>query len=199
MSGNYGQDRDNKHLDAGASGSVIVHRGGVTLGQPVGETFALAEVPGTKGIGVDSSNAVRTDGKGYVVVPYVQHCRYNWINLDPSTFGSGIEIVDTSHKIVPTRGAILKTTFKAESGRRLQFVVRLSNGQKLSFGAQAIGGDGDVLGTLDNASRLLLFGVKDQGSFDVQWKNGSCRVSYSVPPVNRELMCERFDVVCISS
>ena len=196
VSGNYGQGRDNKHLDLGASGSVVVHGGGVTFGQPVGETFALVEVPNTGGIGVDSSSSVRTDSKGYAVVPFAQPYRYNWINLDTSTFGSGIEVAETSGQVVPTRGAVVKRKFTAESGRRIQFDIRLTDGKKLPFGAQAYGEGGRLLGSVDNASRLLVFGVPDKGNINVQWSKGSCVVRYDVPGVNRALMYERFDVKC---
>ncbi len=196
VSGNYGQGRDNKHLDVGASGSVVVHSGGVTLGQPVGETFALIEVPGTEGIGVDSSNAVRTDRKGYAVVPYAQPYRYNWINLETSTFGTDLEFEETSRQVIPTRGAVVKTKFQAESGRRIQFELHMSDGQKVPFGAQAFGADGRLLGSLDGASRLLVFGMGDKGSFDVKWGSGGCHVDYVVPEANKELMYETYTVSC---
>ncbi|WP_285374363.1 fimbria/pilus outer membrane usher protein [Pseudomonas sp. lyk4-TYG-107] len=198
VGGNFGQGRDNKHLDLGASGSVVVHGGGVTFGQPVGETFALVEVPNTEGIGVDSTNAVRTDSKGYAVVPFAQPYRYNWINLETSTFGSGIEIAETSGQVVPTRGAVVKRRFEAESGRRIQFDLRLGDGQKLPFGAQAYGENGRLLGSVDNASRLLVFGIPDKGAFNVKWSKGSCDVLYDVPKANKDLMYEKFDEKCIN-
>ncbi|QOY73641.1 fimbria/pilus outer membrane usher protein [Pseudomonas sp. OST1909] len=197
VSGNYGQGRDNKHLDVGASGSVVVHSGGVTLGQPVGETFALVEIPDTKGIGIDSSNAVRTDSKGYAVVPYAQPYRYNWINLDTSTMGSSIEVAESSKKVVPTRGAVVKTHFEVESGRRLQFNLTDGKGAHLPFGAQAYDDEGKVLGLVDNASKLLVFGLKDVGTFKVKWGSLACEVKYDLPPVNKELMYEQYSGVCL--
>ncbi|WP_419789564.1 fimbria/pilus outer membrane usher protein [Pseudomonas carnis] len=197
VSGNYGQGRDNKHLDVGASGSVVVHSGGVTLGQPVGETFALVEIPDTKGIGIDSSTAVRTDSKGYAVVPYAQPYRYNWINLDTSTMGSSIEVAESSRKVVPTRGAVVKTHFEVESGRRLQFNLTDSKGAHLPFGARAYDVDGKVLGLVDNASKLLVFGLKDVGEFKVKWGDLACEVKYELPPVNKDLMYEQYNGVCL--
>ncbi len=197
VSGNYGQGRDNKHLDVGASGSVVVHSGGVTLGQPVGETFALVEIPGTEGIGIDSANAVRTDNKGYAVVPYAQPYRYNWINLDTSTMGSNIEVAESSKKVVPTRGAIVKSNFDVESGRRLQFNLTDSKGARLPFGAQAYDADGKVLGLVDNVSKLLVFGLKDAGVFSVKWGDRACAVKYDLPPVNKDLMYEQYGGVCL--
>ncbi|WP_080485709.1 MULTISPECIES: fimbria/pilus outer membrane usher protein [Burkholderia cepacia complex] len=64
------QSRGNRHVDASAAGSVVVHDGGVTLGQPVGETFAIAEVPNVSGAPF-RTESVRTDPRGYAVVPYL--------------------------------------------------------------------------------------------------------------------------------
>lgn len=92
LSANYSQGRDNKQINLGASGSVVVHSGGVTFGQPVGETFGLVEVPEVGGVGLDGYSSVRTDGRGYAVLPYMQPYRYNWVNLDTNTLGSDTEI-----------------------------------------------------------------------------------------------------------
>ncbi|PMQ08167.1 Outer membrane usher protein FimD [Pseudomonas sp. AD21] len=196
INGNYGQGQGSTHINAGASGSMVVHGGGVTFGQPVGETFALVEVPGVADVGVASAGATRTDRKGYAVVPYAQPYRFNWINLDTSTLGSDMEVSDTSRMVVPTRGAIVKGRFEAQTGRRMQLTLSLDNGKKIPFGAQAFDEKGNVSGVVDNLSRLLVFGVKDKGVLDIRWSNGSCRASYDVPPAKKDMMYEKFDVVC---
>ncbi|WP_259698883.1 fimbria/pilus outer membrane usher protein, partial [Pseudomonas chlororaphis] len=196
MSGNYNQGVDSKHLDLGASGSVVVHGGGVTFGQPVGETFALIEVPDIKGVGIDSSTSIRTDGSGYAVVPYAQPYRYNWLNLQTNTLGSDTEVTENAKMVVPTRGAIVKSRFAAESGRRLQFDLRLDSGKPLPFGAQAYDEQGNSLGIVDNLSRLLVFGIKDEGKIDIRWGQEACQAIYVLPMVNKKLAYERSDLVC---
>lgn len=196
VNGNYGQGPGSTHMNTGASGSVVIHSGGVTFGQPVGETFALVEVPGVANVGVASAGAARTDSKGYAVVPYAQPYRFNWINLDTSTLGSNLEVADTSRMVVPTRGAIVKGRFEAESGRRMQLTLSLDNGEKIPFGAQAFDEQGKVSGVVDNLSRLLVFGAKDKGVLDIRWSQGSCRANYDMPPAKKDMMYEKFDVVC---
>ncbi|WP_271409773.1 fimbria/pilus outer membrane usher protein [Pseudomonas sp. Q1-7] len=199
LSANYSQARDNKHMDLGASGSVVLHSGGVTFGQQVGETFALVEVPDVGGVGLDSYSAIRTDSRGYAVVPYAQPYRYNWVNLDTTTLGTDTEITENSQMIVPTRGAVVKSRFTAVTGRRLQFELALDNGKKIPFGAQAFDEEGKNLGIVDNLSRLLVFGVKDAGRIDVRWDSSTCSASYSLPPANKDLAYERVVAACRQS
>ncbi|AOE88137.1 fimbria/pilus outer membrane usher protein [Pseudomonas sp. TCU-HL1] len=199
LSANYSRTRDSKHMDLGASGSVVLHSGGVTFGQSVGETFALVEVPDTRGIGLDSHSAIRTDSRGYAVVPYVQPYRYNWLNLDTTTLDSSTEITENAQMVVPTRGAVVKGRFAAATGRRLQFELSLDTGKKIPFGAQAFDEEGKSLGIVDNRSRLLVFGSKDSGRLDVRWEGDSCSVNYDLPPVNKELSYERFAALCQSN
>ncbi|AZF03589.1 MULTISPECIES: fimbria/pilus outer membrane usher protein [unclassified Pseudomonas] len=195
----YNQSSDSKHVDLSASGSIVAHEGGITFGQPVGETFALVEVPNVAGVGVDSYNSVRTDNSGYAVVPYVQPYRYNWLNLDTNTIDSNMEVAESSKIVVPTRGAVVKSRFAAESGRRLQFNLTLDTGGKIPFGAQAYDKKGKALGAVDSLSRLLVFGVDDSGTLSVRWGRDSCRFDYALPVANKNLAYEKFNYTCVYS
>ncbi|MDT4814348.1 Outer membrane usher protein FimD [compost metagenome] len=196
LTANYSQGRDNKQMNLGATGSVVVHSGGVTFGQPVGETFALVEVPDVADIGLDGYGSVRTDSRGYAVVPYMQPYRYNWVNLDTNTLGSDIEISENSQMLVPTRGAVVRQRFAAESGRRVQFDLNLGANEKIPFGAQAYDEQEKVVGMVDNLSRLLVFGIADQGRLFIRWSEGTCVANYSLPEKNKDLAYERVALAC---
>ncbi|WP_321901960.1 fimbria/pilus outer membrane usher protein [Burkholderia cenocepacia] len=193
---NYNQSGHGKHVDVGATGSIVAHSGGITLGQPVGETFSIVEVPGVKGARFDSSASASTDRRGYAVLPYAQPYRYNWINIDTESLGNDTEITENAKVIVPTRGAIVKTRFAAETGRRVQFDVTTTGGKKVPLGATAYDQDGKVLGMVDNASRVLVFGVKDQGRLSIRWSDGACEGDYALPQQNKALMYERVAMSC---
>ncbi|PAJ98116.1 usher CupC3 [Burkholderia ubonensis] len=196
LTGNFTQDRSGRHFDAGASGSVVVHGGGITLGQPVGETFAVVEVPKVRDVTFGGSSTIRTDRRGYAVVPYLQPYRQNWLNIDPSSIGTHTEITDNAKMVVPTRGAIVKTRFEAESGRRVQFELSQDEGGKVPFGAQAYDAKGKLLGMVDNQSRLLVFGIEDKGSIDVRWGDKQCTIGYALKAQNKELAYERVETRC---
>ncbi|KML50012.1 usher CupC3 [Burkholderia cepacia] len=196
LTGNFTQDRSGRHFDASASGSVVAHGGGVTLGQPLGETFAVVQVPKVSDVTFGGAPTVRTDRRGYAIVPYLQPYRQNWLNIDPSSVGTHTEITDNAKMVVPTRGAIVKTRFEAESGRRVQFELSTDEGGKVPFGAQAYDAKGKLLGMVDNQSRLLVFGVADQGSIDVSWGDKQCTIGFALKPQNKELAYERVQTRC---
>nr|GFD49782.1 hypothetical protein [Tanacetum cinerariifolium] len=68
----YGQGQDYRALSVGASGSVVAHAGGVNVGQPLGDTFALVEVKDVSGAKLSNFSQVETGGNGYAILPYAQ-------------------------------------------------------------------------------------------------------------------------------
>ncbi|WP_025128989.1 fimbria/pilus outer membrane usher protein [Pseudomonas sp. PH1b] len=195
LAGNYSRSGDSRHMDLTASGSVVAHAGGVTFGQPVGETFALIEVPGVKNVGLQGSNA-RSDGSGYIVSSYAQPYRYNWVNLDTQTLGSDVELSESSKMLVPRRGAIVKARFEAESGRRVQFELSHAAGARIPFGALLLDEQGQLLAVVDNMARALAFGIKEQGRLRVTWGDGACSFPYQLPAADKSTVYDRVAVVC---
>ena len=196
LTSNYNQSGHGKHVDVGAAGSIVAHRGGITLGQTVGETFAIAEVPGVRGARFSSSSSISTDRSGYAIVPYAQPYRFNWLNVDTESLGFDTDLTDNAKSVVPTRGAIVKARFTAETGRRVQFDVTTSDGGKVPFGATAYDESDKVLGMVDNASRVLVFGVKDQGRLSVRWSEGSCEGHYVLPARKNAVAYDRVAMRC---
>lgn len=198
VAGNYSKSGSSRHVDLTASGSVVAHGDGVTFGQPVGETFALVEVPGVKGAAVEGSTA-RTDGAGYTVQGYVQPYRYNWVNLDTQTLGNDVEVSETSQRLVPRRGSVVKARFEASSGRRVQFELQQANGAKLPFGAQVLNEDNKLLAVVDNQSRVLLFGIAEQGRLKVNWGQGSCEASYKLLARDEGVVYDQVKETCLEN
>lgn len=195
VAGNYSKTGAARHMDLTASGSVVAHGDGITFGQPVGETFALVEIPGVKGAGLEGATA-RTDRAGYTIASYVQPYRYNWVNLDTQTLGSDVEVGETSQRLVPRRGSVVKARFEAASGRRVQFDLRLADGGKLPFGAQLLDEDNRLLGVVDNQSRALVFGIKEHGQLTLNWASGTCAVPYKLPERDTGLVYDQVKATC---
>ncbi|MEF9671612.1 fimbria/pilus outer membrane usher protein [Pseudomonas sp. PCH446] len=113
----------------------MAHGGGINLGQSLGDTFVLAQVPGISGARFNNFSGVETGANGYAVVPYAQPYRANWISLDTRDLGADVEVDNAIAQVVPRRGAVVLATFKASAGRRVQFELSQADGSPIPLGA----------------------------------------------------------------
>lgn len=192
----YSQGRDYDALSLGASGSLLVHGGGINLGQSLGETFALVEVPNVRGARLASFSNVQTAANGYAVLPYAQPYRSNWVSLDTRQLGADVELDSAVSQIVPRRGAMPVLRFKASTGRRVQFELVRSDGSKIPLGATVEAPDGKVLAVVDPTGRALVLSEEDSGELRVRWTNQVCRAPFALPARDPLLAYDRVQVIC---
>ncbi|MBX8611830.1 fimbrial biogenesis outer membrane usher protein [Pseudomonas cichorii] len=192
----YSRGRDYDALTLAASGSLVAHGGGINLGQPLGETFALVQVPEVGGARLKSYSNVETSDNGYAVLPYAQPYRTNWVSLDTRQLGADIELENAISQIVPRRGAIPLVSFKASQGRRVQFELVRADASQIPLGASVEDEQGRSLAIVDPHSQALVLSEKDSGVLQVQWSGQSCRAPFTLPPRNPAHAYERLRVVC---
>lgn len=192
----YSQGRDYDALSLGASGSLVAHGGGVNFGQPLGETFALVEVPEVSGAKLTTYNHVETSANGYAILPYAQPYRTNWISLDTRNLGADVDVDNAIVQVVPRRGAVSVVHFKASVGRRVQFELVRADGSKVPLGASIEDEHGKSLAVVDPTSRALVLSDQDQGVLRVKWSDQSCQVFYSLPAKDPQRAYERLKVTC---
>lgn len=173
----YSQGRAYKSANLSARGSVVAHAGGVNFGQPVGETFTLAEVENTPGVQVGRYAGVKTAANGYAVIPNSQPYRGNFVSLNTQDLGADIELESTSQQVIPRRGAITKATFKAKSGLRLEATFQYLKG-KIPFGAVVEDEEGQQLAVVDPRQTALVLVEKTEGKLQVKWADQSCWAQY---------------------
>ncbi|WP_272521833.1 fimbria/pilus outer membrane usher protein [Providencia sp. PROV202] len=182
INGGSGYTSDNYNLYYGANGSLLIHSEGIVLGQQLGETAALVEIPQAPNIPITNNAGVSTNAQGYALVPNISPYRKNMIGIDVSDIPENTEMEITSQTVVPSRGAIVKTHFQANLGYRAFITLSMSNGQLVPFGAQAISTDHHIpLGMVDAHGKIFLSGLNEQGRFDIQFNNQPlCHVQYSL-------------------
>ena len=199
---NAGYSRSNKinSYSVQASGSIVVHQGGINLGQTVGDTFALAHVdPAVSGVGMSTRAGVETGLNGYAIVPYLTPYRANWVGINAKNLSADVEITENMMQVVPTRGAVVLATFKSDTGRRIQFEFKLSDGTPFPFGAVVETINGERLGITDPRGRaLVLLSEEQQKQADVmvQWDHSECRIPYSLPDKVKGENYTRIILVC---
>lgn len=192
----YSQGRDYRSLLLAGTGSIVAHAGGINFAQPLGETFALVQVPEVQGAGLATYRQVETAGNGYAVLPFAQPYRSNWISLDTRQLGADIELDNAVGQVVPRRGAMPVLRFKAAVGRRVQFALVRSDGSKLPLGATVEDGQGKTLASVDPTSQALVLSEHDRGTLYVRWADQRCAAPFELPPRDPLRAYERLRLVC---
>ena len=204
----YGDGTGYSQASVNASGSVIAHPGGVTFGQPLGDTVGIVYLPDGAGARLDNAPGARVDRFGYAVVPYLTPYQLNTIQIDPKGLPLDVQLDATSAQVVPYAGAVVMLKFKTESGRTLIARARLKDGQALPFGAEVFNEKGFSLGVVGQAGQILLRGVDQAGRLTARWQddNGaaqSCSFDYRLEPKGKHhqttMSYEQMSVTCTKS
>lgn len=90
-------------MNYGVSGGVVVHRDGITLSQPLGTPIS-GESAGAAGVELENATGVKTDWRGYAVIPYATTYRQNRVALNTNSMGQNVDIDDAVTNVVPTQG-----------------------------------------------------------------------------------------------
>ena len=192
----YSQGRGYDSQSLNLAGAVVAHPGGVNLGQSVGETFALVEVPGVRGAKVSSYSGVKTGRNGYAVIPSAQPYRVNWISLDTRDLGADIEIDNATQQLVPRRGAVVVARYAGKTGRRVQFELFDGQGERIPFGAALEDASGKQLAISDPSGKALALVEQEQAALTIRWGDQQCQAAYSLPQRDKALHYERVPLRC---
>lgn len=169
-----------------ASGALVVHRGGVTFGQPIGDTVALVHIPGADGAHITNAPGVRVDRSGYALVPYLMPFQLDTIQVDPRGLPLNVQLDATSAQVAPYAGAVVMVDLRSQQGRALIMRIHMPNGKHAPFGAQVVDPEGRPLGIVGQGGLALLRGVKRAGRLTLDWRDDkgaerACRFPYALP------------------
>ena len=174
-----------RQAGTGASGSVLVHAGGVTFSPPAGDTVGLVDAPGARGARVDAAVNTRVDPNGYAVVPNLLPYQLNTVELDPKGTDDNVELKNTTQNVAPRLGSVVRLRYEVDTSRLLLIDATLPNGDPVPFGAEVLDEQGNNVGVAGQASRLVVRGVDSSSTLTVRWGRGSdesCRLNIVVPP-----------------
>ncbi|WP_156294318.1 fimbria/pilus outer membrane usher protein [Serratia oryzae] len=166
----YSHSSHYRSLNMNGNGALVVHPQGVTLSQMLGDSLAVVSAPGAPGVKVMNGN-VRTDSRGYAVVPYLANYQSNSIGLDPSTLPDDVDLTQSTVAVHPTKGAVVMAKFAPRIG--LQALMTLNYGDKpLPFGTivRVEREDGEThTGIMGDAGQVYLSGLPEQGTLTAKW------------------------------
>lgn len=160
----------------------MVHRNGVTLSQPLGDTNILVKAPGAAGVALENTTGVKTDWRGYAVVPYATTYRQNRVALDTNSMGQNVDIDDAVVNVVPTQGAMVRAEFNAHIGARVLMTLNHLN-KPVPFGSTVTVNDSQQSSLVGDDGQVYLSGLPPSGTLVVQWGEGDdkrCSVAYQL-------------------
>ena len=187
LNASVGAGNGYSQVSFGMSGAVVAHPGGVTFGQPIGDTVGIVYVPGAHGARLANAPGARIDHSGYGLVPYLTPYSLNTIAIDPKGLPLSVQLDATSAQVAPHAGAVVMLKFKTKSGRALVVRARFADGQALPFGAEVFNEKGVSLGIVGQAGKILARGVDQSGQLTARWNDDqgiaqACSFPYQLAP-----------------
>jgi outer membrane usher protein len=203
----YGSGSGYSQASLSVSGAVVAHPGGVTFGQPMGDTIGIVYVPNAAGARLNNAAGARIDRFGYALVPFLTPYNLNTIQIDPKGLPLDVQLDATSAQVAPYAGAVVMLKFKTESGRTLIARTRLQNGQALPFGTEVFNEKGISLGVVGQAGQILVRGVNQAGELTARWQDDSgaahsCSFAYklSARAKGKHMMAyDQIDATCVQA
>ncbi|MCW0307100.1 Outer membrane usher protein SfmD [Pantoea ananatis] len=187
IDGTYSSSEVSRDINIQAEGGIVLHSGGITFSQPLGDTNILVSAPGARGIRVDGQHNVETDNSGYAIIPYASEYRRNHVELDMTSAANNTEIMNNISEIVPTKGALVRADFSVKKGARVMFELSIKN-RPVPFGTVVTEKKSHTSGLVDDEGNAYLSGLPDSGILTLQWgkdSNSTCRIPFHIPKEKR--------------
>lgn len=200
----YSAGRNYHSESLGASGTLIAHSGGITASPYVADTFALVEAKGASGAHVSSYPGITVDPFGYAAVPYLNPYEINEVSIDPKGAGDDVELENTTQRVAPYSGAVVKLKYQTHSGSPI-LINATFDGQPVPFGAQVLDAQGNSVGAVGQGGQIYARVSEQQGELRVKWGEGAagqCAVRYHLMPQaknSKTAMVQQFNGVCAAS
>ncbi|WP_267226701.1 fimbria/pilus outer membrane usher protein [Dyella silvae] len=188
----------------GMSGGVVVHAGGITFGQPLGDTVGVIYAPGADGARVSSSIGAHVNASGYALVPYLSPYLLNTIELDPKGLPLDVQLDATSAQVAPHAGAVVMLKFKTKTGRTLVANIHQPDGTPVPFGTEVLDEKGTSLGMVGQGGQALIRVAANAGELTARWQDDggmsqACSFTYQLAAPDKNQALAKYaaiDAVC---
>ena len=187
LNAGYSWSADSQQLSYGMAGGIIAHENGITLSQPITGAAILVAAPGASGVAVKNQTGVKTDFRGYTLIPNVTpYYRYD-ISLDSQTFADDVDMPVNNQVVYPTRNAVVRAAFSTHKGYRTLMTLSRADGTPVPFGATASISEADdgLANIVGDSGLVFLSGLPEEGKLAVKWGNQpdeTCHASYHLDP-----------------
>ena len=132
------------------------------------DTVVLIKAPGAVNTKIENQTGVKTDWRGYAVLPYATEYRENRVALDTNTLADNIDLNEAVATVVPTHGAVVRAEFEAKVGIKL--IMNLINkGKPLPFGTIVTTENNQSGSIVADNGQVYLSGMPLTGIVHAKW------------------------------
>lgn len=199
MGATYSYGQGNRQVSSNIDGAIVAHRGGITLGQSMGDTGGLVRAPGAKGALVTNASGVKVDRFGYAIVPYLRPYYLNQVDIDPKGSSRDVELLSSKSTAVPRAGALVLLDYETRRSKVTYLRARQQDGTPLPFAANVYDEQNNATGTVGQASLVVAHDLAPTGVLQVRWGDNQaehCSIHYSLPPASSEDSRQLIQGVC---
>lgn len=179
----YGQGSHYRQANFGTSGTLAIHRGGITAGPYTSETFALIHAEGAEGAIVRNGQGAIIDRFGYAILPSLAPYRMNTVSLDASTMSSTAELSGGSKNIVPYAGAVTRINFATLRGKAVLIQLSADDHDLPAMGSEVRDAENTVIGVVGQGGELYARVPHNSGTLRVsrsEIQGKECYVRYQI-------------------
>lgn len=188
LNAGYSQSPNAHQVSYGISGGVLAHENGITLSQPITGAAVLVKAPGAAGAKVENQSGIKTDFRGYTVIPNVTpYARYD-ISLDSASFADNTDVPLNNQTVYPTSSAVVRAAFEPRIGYRVLMTLTRRSGEAVPFGATVSVNheqDNSQANIVGDRGQAFLSGLPEEGELQVTWgadASASCHATYRLDP-----------------
>lgn len=195
----YSTSKGSRQFSGNLDGAIVAHRGGVTLGQSLGETGGLVRAPGAKGALVTNAPGVHINRFGYAIVPYLRPYYLNQVDIDPKGSSQDVEFLSSSYQVAPRAGALVLLDYQTRHSVATYIKAKRPDGTPLPFAANVYDAQNNAVGIVGQASLVIAQDLGQSGVLQVRWGNTQaehCDIHYSLPPTSPEESKQVIQGVC---
>ncbi|WP_227318561.1 fimbria/pilus outer membrane usher protein [Cedecea davisae] len=182
LSGSIGKGKSYSSASAGASGTLIAWSEGVVATPYSSNTFAVIDADGASGASVGNYTGVKVDHFGHAAVPYLNPYEMNEVALDPKGIPQTIELENTSQRVAPHEGSVVKIKFATRRGFPLLLTLNKSQAG-IPFGAEVTDTRGNNVGIVGQGGAIYARVEAESDILHVRWgtdADSQCNVRYAL-------------------
>ncbi|MDQ8953958.1 fimbria/pilus outer membrane usher protein [Acinetobacter rudis] len=188
-----------QQASASIDGGILIHSGGLILGQQMFGNPILIEAKGAEGIRIENQTGLKIDRTGYAVISSSSAYNRNRVALRVDDLGQNRNIdMPIINDIVPTKNAVIKIKFDVKTGHSV--LAKLNYQDRLIATASSIIDPitQKSVGLVGLEGQAYLTGVQSNQTLIAKWGDESFeQCQFTLPQLNdREMGYDEININC---